>query len=75
MTTPRDCKNCKHYVLTDTRTNWGNTEPTKIYSCEKWECKFEPTDAVTNAYNRGYADGMRAQAEHMRLCNEERGRR
>ena len=72
----RDCKHCKHYVLTDTRTNWNNKETSKFYSCEKWECHFEAkdtgTDAVKEAYNRGYADGMKAQAEHMRLCRDER---
>lgn len=35
---PRDCANCKHYVVTDTRTNWGSQETTKIYGCECWEC-------------------------------------
>jgi len=40
---PRDCANCKHYVVTDTRTNWGSQETTKIYGCECWECEYEPT--------------------------------
>ena len=40
---PRDCANCKHYVVTDTRTNWGSQGTTKIYGCERWECEYEPT--------------------------------
>lgn len=37
----RDCANCKHYVVKDTRTNWGNQETTKIYGCELWDCNQE----------------------------------
>ena len=28
----RDCQNCKHYV-------WNEAG---FYSCEKWNCEFEP---------------------------------
>jgi len=40
---PRDCANCKHYIVKDTRTNWGSQETTKIYGCERWGCEYEPT--------------------------------
>ena len=32
----RDCKNCKHLIMYDYKN--------KSYSCEKWECKFEPKE-------------------------------
>lgn len=42
--TPKDrvCKNCKHFV----KSNEGHTEALfgEIYSCEKWECEFEPLE-------------------------------
>ena len=44
----RDCKNCKHYVVSDTKHNYEQngcgTYTQKIYSCEKWECEYEPKD-------------------------------
>lgn len=42
----RDCKNCKHYVVSDTKINYEQngcgTYMQEIYSCDSWECKFEP---------------------------------
>lgn len=40
----RDCENCKHYKISDSRSNWNGAEPTYIYSCCKWNCEFEPKD-------------------------------
>lgn len=40
----RECANCKHYVVTDSRTNWGSQETTYIKGCEHWECEFEPKE-------------------------------
>lgn len=46
--TPKDrvCKNCKHFV----KSNEGHTEALfgEIYSCEKWECEFEPLEPTQN---------------------------
>lgn len=45
MTKDRDCKNCKHYVVTDVKHNYEmngcGMYDQKIYGCEKWECEFE----------------------------------
>jgi len=38
----RNCENCKHYVVKDTRTNWGDQETTCIKGCESWDCEYEP---------------------------------
>ena len=41
MSEDRDCKNCTHYIIKDSRTNWNSEPTTYIYGCEKWECEFE----------------------------------
>lgn len=33
------CKDCKHYVIKDSRTNWNGDPTTYIYGCELKECK------------------------------------
>lgn len=53
----RDCQNCKHLIMYDYKN--------KSYSCEKWECKFEPEEQepildelraeITTLQNRCYA--------------------
>lgn len=44
----RDCKNCKHYVIKDTKHNYEQngcgTYTQYIYGCESWECEFEPKE-------------------------------
>ena len=42
----RDCGHCEHYVLRDVKFNYSSggtrdTEDTKIYGCELWECDKE----------------------------------
>lgn len=41
----RDCKECVHYIVKDTKnnycTNGCGTYTQKIYGCELWECKFK----------------------------------
>ena len=32
----RDCQNCKHLIMYDYKN--------KSYSCEKWQCEFEPKE-------------------------------
>ena len=70
---PRDCANCKHYVVKDTRTNWGSQETTKIYGCECWECEYEPTtknDLVVDCISR--AEAIKAmQNKAKKLKNED----
>ena len=39
----RDCKNCKHLIMYDYKN--------KSYSCEKWECKFEPKEQEPTTKN------------------------
>ena len=54
----RDCKNCRHYVLSDMKHSYNQngcgTYDQPIYSCEKWECKFEPR-ITANDYANLYA--------------------
>ena len=44
----RDCKNCKHLIMYDYKN--------KSYSCEKWECKFEPKEQEPTDKNFTKAD-------------------
>ncbi len=37
----RDCENCIHYVLQETKSG---EDPLKIYACESWNCEFEPKE-------------------------------
>ena len=42
----RECKECRHYVVKDSRSNWNGEEPTMIYGCEFWECEFSEKEAT-----------------------------
>ena len=44
MKTDELCRYCKHFVVTDTRSNWNGAEPTKKYSCDLTECPYEDFD-------------------------------
>ena len=39
---PRLCKNCKHYKISNTKTQLDHVD--YINSCERWECEYEPKD-------------------------------
>lgn len=51
----RDCKNCKHLIMYDYKN--------KSYSCEKWECKFEPKEQEpkTGHWKSYLKEGLRYQ--------------
>ena len=40
----RDCENCEHYVLKDTRDYKGDV--VRARGCEMWDCEFEPREEV-----------------------------
>lgn len=44
------CGKCKHYVVTDSRSNWNGEPPTKIYVCDLvgHDCYFEPKEDEEN---------------------------
>ena len=37
----RKCAECKHYVITNSQSNWNGEPPIYIWGCELWECVFE----------------------------------
>ena len=45
----RDCGKCIHYVVCDTKTNYEQngcgTYTKYIYSCNSWDCKYEPRES------------------------------
>ena len=45
----RNCKECAHYIVTDTRNNYCmngcGTYTQKIYGCEVWKCEFKTREA------------------------------
>lgn len=53
----RDCKNCKHYVITDSRTNWNSEPTTYIYGCEVWECDYEDKEDNKQGMESGATSG------------------
>lgn len=38
------CANCKHYVITDSRTNWNDQPTTYVYGCDLKECSRDPKE-------------------------------
>ncbi len=62
MAKDRDCKNCKHYVVTDVKHNYElngcGMYDQKIYGCKKRECEFEPKEEVSPITYKDCADAM-----------------
>ena len=42
----RNCKECKHYVLQNTKINLPGYPDTKYFGCELWECHYESATEI-----------------------------
>ena len=75
----RSCKNCKHYVVSDTKINYEQngcgTYTQYIYSCEKRMCEFKPKDKEVKMVRSGVATinncGDAKGVEVARVCANE----
>ena len=54
----RNCKECAHYIVTDTRNNYCmngcGTYTQEIYGCEVWECEFKEKESDGNSRKMSY---------------------
>ena len=52
MSDERNCKECKHYVVSDVKRNYEQNGcgmyDAPIYACESWNCEFAPKGGEEN---------------------------